>query len=178
MKNNSVGCVLISKWLEWMVCPLGEISTPSSLYVVFMLLQKGKNGKGKENIPGICTVPTADWDSDCRHVMSANGYIARLRDLLGIYTRKCTSCSSSHWFLFFLSRMLLEICTACFKNEREIELMTSKTWFWRNSEIYVVLNFKLSIRKLHTGNQQLEMSGSFVVEGLSVTTWSCGYCNN
>lgn len=32
------------------------------------------NGKGKENIP------TADCDSDCRHVMSANDYIASLRD--------------------------------------------------------------------------------------------------
>ena len=94
---------------------------------MLFFLQKGKKGKGKENIPGICTVTNADCDSNCRPAMSAKGYIASLGDLLGMYTRKYTSCSSSHWSLFFLSRMVLEICTVCLKNEREMELMTSKT---------------------------------------------------
>lgn len=33
----------------------------------------------------------------------------RLKFFLGKYTRECTSCSSFHWSLFFLSKMLLEI---------------------------------------------------------------------
>ena len=110
--------------------------------------------------------------------MSANDYIASLRDLLGMYTRKYTSCSSSHWSLFFLSRMLLEICTACFKYERETELMTSKTCLRRNSKINVGQNLKVLLSKVHSRNQQLEMWGCFVEEELSVTNCSCGCCNN
>lgn len=47
---------------------------------MLFFLQKGKNVKGKENIPGTCTLSNADCDSNCRDVMSANCYIASLGD--------------------------------------------------------------------------------------------------
>jgi len=101
----------------------------------------------------------------------------RLKFLLSKYTRECTSCSSSHWALFFLSKMLLEICKVCCKNESEIELMTSKTCLGRHPEILVRLNFKVMISKVHTRNQQLGVS-VFVEEERSATNWYCSNCNN
>lgn len=67
-----------------------------------------------------------DCDLDCRYVMSVNDYIVSLRDLLGMYICKYIFCSLFYWFLFFLFRMLFEICIVCFKNEREMELMILK----------------------------------------------------
>ena len=78
---------------------------------MLFFLQKGKNGKGKENIPGICTVTNADCDSNCRPAISAKGYIASLGDLLGMYTHANTPlvvhstglCSSyPEWYLRFV----------------------------------------------------------------------------